>query len=374
MTRRGAREGSIRQRPNGSWEARYRAADGGRRSVYGPTRREAQDRLRAALAAADNGIRPVSQVLTVGAWLDEWLEASVRPRLRPATVTSYQATVRLYLRPAIGRIPLARLTPEDVGRMVNGLTARRELSPTTVRYALTILRIALRRAVRSGRAVRNVAELIDQPRAVRHEVRPLSIEEVSRFLASVRGDRLETLYITAIGLGLRQGELLGLRWADVDLDGGSLTVTHSLSGATRQLAEPKTDQSHRTIRLGSEVAAALRDHRRVQLEDRIRAGSAWVDTGHVFATATGRPLDGTNVTHRFQAALKRAGMRRQRFHDLRHASATLRLEQGEELAVVSKILGHASITTTANVYGHLTDAMLDRAAERMDGILSRRRA
>lgn len=117
------------------------------------------------------------------------------------------------------------------------------------------------------------------------------------------------------------------------------------------------------------VTDALRQQRQIQREDRLRAGSRWHDNGFVFATTTGTALDGTNVTHRFQAALDRAGLRRWRFHDLRHASATLRVEQGEDLATVSRILGHASITTTANVYGHLTDAMLDRDAERMDGIL-----
>jgi integrase len=149
-------------------------------------------------------------------------------------------------------------------------------------------------------------------------------------------------------------------------------LAHSLSRG--KLAPPKTDRSRRTLRLGVEVRDALRDQQRRQRVERMRAGSRWTDAGHVFITTTGTSLDGPTVTHAFQAALERAGLRRQRFHDLRHACATLRLEQDEELAVVSRILGHASITTTANVYGHLTDAMQDRAAERMDSILARRRS
>lgn len=364
MTRR---EGSIRRRPDGTYEARYVGADGRRHSVYAKTLREAQQRLRASLAGAEQGIAPIGLRLTVGAFLDDWLATSVRPRLRPATAASYESTVRLYIKPAIGGLPLAKLTPEDVSRMLAGLDG--ELSPTTRRYVYTVTRIALGRALKSGRVSRNVATLIDPPKASSRELVPPSLAEVGTFLASVRGDRLEPLYVTAIGLGLRQGELLGLRWPDVDLEGGSLTIRQQLSQRTGTLAVPKTERSRRTLRLGSEVTAALREQRRRQLEDRIRAGSSWHDEGFVFATPIGTPLDGANVTHRFQTALERAGLRRWRFHDLRHASATLRLERGEDLATVSRILGHASITTTANVYGHLTDAMLDQDAERMDGIL-----
>jgi len=140
---------------------------------------------------------------------------------------------------------------------------------------------------------------------------------------------------------------------------------------TGELAEPKTDNSRRTLRLGGELTSALREHRVRQIEERLQARPRWDDGDFVLTSPHGRPLDAANVTHRFQAALERASVPRQRFHDLRHACATLRLEQAEELAVVSRVLGHASITTTANVYGHLTDAMLDKAAARTDTILAR---
>jgi integrase len=246
--------------------------------------------------------------------------------------------------------------------MVTRLAARGDLSPTTVRYAYTVLRIALGEALRSKRVVRNVALEIRAPRAAAPERTPLTLPQVGTFLRSVGGDRLATLYMTAIGLGLRQGELLGLRWSDVNLDAGTLTIRHTRNSRTGALAEPKTERSRRTLRLGGELTSALREHRRRQVEERLAAGSRWRDGDYVFATPLGQSLDAANVTHRFHAALSAAGLPRQRFHDLRHCCATLRLEQGEELAVVSRILGHASITTTANVYGHLTDAMLGRAA------------
>jgi integrase len=363
--------GQIRQRPNGLWEGRYVGADHRRHSVYAKTRKEAQERLRTALTAADNGIRPNVSRVTVGAWLEEWLSTSVEQRCRPATIVSYRSTVELYIVPSIGRIPLSKLEPEDVQRMLTRL-GRGSLSTTTVRYAYAVLRIALGRALKSGKVVRNVATLVDPPATGKRELRPLSAEQVRNFLDSIEGSRQEPLYVVAIALGLRQGELLGLRWQDVDLDAGTLTVRHTLRVGTDELAEPKTERSRRTLRLSPDVAAILRSHKARQAAERLVAGTRWQDRGFVFASPHGTPLNTSNVTHAFQAALERAGLPRQRFHDLRHAFATLQLEDGEELAVISRMLGHANFATTANVYAHITPASLQRSADRMDGILRRR--
>jgi integrase len=354
--------GMVRHHPTRDlWEARHVGADGRKHSVYARTRREAQERLRAALSARDNGIRPTGQQLTVGAWLDEWLETSVAARCRPSTARSYRDVTALYIRPAIGKVALAKLEPEHVASMLTRLTARGDLSPTTVRYAYAVLRIALGRALKSGRVVRNVATLIDPPARVRHELRPLSLDESRSLLAGIRGDRLEALYVTALGTGLRQGELLALRWQDVDLERGELAVRHTLQRGTRTLSEPKTERARRTLRLPGQVIAVLVAH---------RARQAIVPmTGLIFTTEKGTPLDTRNVTRYLQRHLVRLGLPHQRFHDLRHAFATLMVESGEDLGTVSRILGHADFATTADVYAHLTPAMLDRAAERMDAIL-----
>ncbi|MEW5989728.1 MAG: site-specific integrase [Chloroflexota bacterium] len=255
--------------------------------------------------------------------------------------------------------------------MLAGLTARGDLSPTTVRYAYSVLRIALGRALKSGRVLRNVATLVDPPSKARTEMHPLSADHARALLTFVADDRLGGLYGLAIATGMRQGELLGLRWADVDLDAGIVAVRHTLRRGTRDLAEPKTERARRTLRLGQEARSILREHRRRQAAERLAAGRRWQDGGYVFATRIGTPLDSRNVTHALQVALDRAGLPRQRFHDLRHAYATLMLEAGEELAIVSRTLGHADLSTTADVYAHLTPAMLDRSAARMDGILGR---
>ena len=163
-----------------------------------------------------------------------------------------------------------------------------------------------------------------------------------------------------------------MRWQDIDLDAGTLTVRHTLRVGTAELAEPKTERSRRTLRLSPDVVAILRSHKARQAAERLVAGTRWQDRGFVFASPFGTPLNTSNVTHAFQAALERAGLPRQRFHDLRHAFATLQLEDGEELAVISRMLGHANFATTANVYAHVTPASLQRSADRMDSILRRR--
>ena len=362
MTRR-TTGGNVRHHGTRNlWEARYIGADGRRHSVYAKTSREAQERLRAAPSARDQGVRPVGQQLTVGGWLDEWLSTSVAARCRPSTARSYRDTAALYIRPLVGRVPLAKLEPEHVSAMLTRLMSRGDLSPTTVRYSYAVLRIALGRALKNGRVVRNVCTLIDSPARVRRELRPLSMEQSRALLAGIRGDRLEALYVTALGTGLRQGELLALRWQDVDLERGELAVRHTLQRGTRTLAEPKTERARRTLRLPGQVLAALVAH---------RARQAIVPlTGLVFTTDKGTPLDTRNVTRYFQRHLRRLGLPHQRFHDLRHAFATLMIESGEDLGTVSRILGHADFATTSDVYAHLTPSMLDRAAERMDAILT----
>jgi integrase len=368
MTKRANGEGTCRQLPNGRWEARYYGSDGRQHSVSKPTQKEALAALKPALEAAAAQLPAPDRTLTVSGWLDEWLATNVRPRLRPRTVASYEETCKRYIRPALGRVQLSKLGAPDIARMLDSLTARGDLSPTTVRYAYAVLRIALGRAVKSGRAARNAALYVDAPAKASRELRPLSVEEVGTFRKAIARHRFEALFLTALGTGLRQGELLALRWSDVDLAAGTLTVRHTLTRGSSVLAEPKTEKSRRVLRLPLPVTVALKRLQRRQETER-KAARVWNAAGYVFTTASGGPLDSRHVTQSFQAVLLKAGIRRQRFHDLRHAFATLQLEAGAELFDVSRALGHADIGTTANVYGHFTEAMADRMADRMAGIL-----
>lgn len=381
MTERAKTGGSVRKMLGRElWQGRYVAADGHRRSVYATTEKDCQAELRKALTLADSGIRPADSKTTVAGYLAEWLDNSVATRLRPRTVESYRETVKLYINPAIGKVRLAKLTPDHVGRMLAALTARGDLSPTTVRYAGSVLRIALGRALRQGRVLRNAAALADLPAKATHELVPMTAPQVRAFLAATENDRLGPLFLTAIGTGLRQGELLALRWGDVDLKARTVTVAHTLRRGTRELAEPKTGRSRRTLALAPSVVAGLKRQKARQAEEQLAAGSRWQDEGFVFTggkrrgrylVPDGRPLDAGHVLRHFQAALKTAGLEPQPFHALRHAYATLLLEQGEELGVVSRILGHSNLSTTADVYSHFTRQLSTRAAARMDAVLRR---
>lgn len=184
-------------------------------------------------------------------------------------------------------------------------------------------------------------------------------------------DRYLALYITALGTGLRQGELLGLRWEDVDLDAGRVRVRHTLAnvGGTLTLLEPKTERSRRNVMLPDSVTAALRAHRTRQRMERLVAGSRWVDSGHVFTSTIGTPLHAATVTRAFQAALARAGLPHSRFHDLRHAAATFLLARGMTLEDVKNLLGHSSITLTSNTYGHVLEQRQRQVAQAMDAVL-----
>jgi integrase len=261
LTRRGAHEGTIRERTDGRREARYRTTDGRRRSVFAKTRGEVVVKLRAALTSADAGLPVLDQRVTLATYLGEWLRDSVRPRCRPATLESYSLIVHRYLAPRpLGAVPLAKLQPANVQRLLADLTAAGTLSGTTVRYACSVLRIALNRAVKQGRIIRTVAALADPPAKATPEMRPLTGAEVGTILESVEGSRHAALYLAAIGTGLRQGELLGLRWSDIVLQHGTLTVRHTLQRRTRTLGEPKTDRAKRTLGIASEVLAGLREH------------------------------------------------------------------------------------------------------------------
>jgi integrase len=282
--------------------------------------------------------------------------------------------VRVHLSPALGRHRLADLTPAQVQAFLNSKLAS-GLSPRTVSHLRAVLRRALNQALRWGLVQRNVAVLVQPPRVPHTEITPLSVEQAKQLLMHIRGDRLEALYVLAMACGLRQGELLGLRWADVDLDRRSLTVRTALQwrGGAPVLVEPKSERARRVVSLPDLAVVALRAHRVRQMEDRLVAGSRWQTEpwGLVFTSTVGTPLDAVGVTRRFQRLLRDAELPRQRFHDLRHAAASYMLAGGVPMRVVMETLGHSDIRLTANTYSHLVPGIAREAADRMDAVLGR---
>ncbi len=375
MTKRGHNEGTIFQRQDGRWVATVNLGyDGGRRvrkSFYGRTRADVKDLLAKGLRDHQLGL-PVArdERLTVQTFLDRWLRDSVEPSNRARTAQGYGVIVRRHLIPALGRIPLAKLAPGQVQALLNAKGAE-GLSAQSIRNIHAVLRRALNQAHRWGLIPRNPATLVDVPRATAFEAPTITPEQARAILAAVQGDRLEALVTLTLATGLRQGEALALRWSDVDLDAGSLTVRRTLQRLRGEVRfdEPKTARSRRTVALPPTVAATLRAHRIRQVEERLWAGSRWQEHGLIFTSSIGTPMMGGDVTKRFQALLSAAELPRLRFHDLRHGCASLLLAQGVHPRVVMEQLGHSTIALTMNVYSHVIPALQRDAADRMDAML-----
>ncbi len=369
--RRGRGEGGVRQRADGLWEGRvtlgYAEGKRVRRSVYGQTRREVVDKLVPLLAGVQRGDAPTAGGRRLDAFLEDWV-AGLGMRVRPATARRYAELLRLHVVPELGAVRLSRLTPQRIEALLTQKLAD-GLSPRTVWHIRAVLRAALSDAVRVGEVTRNAAGLARPPRVEGHRVEPMTPTRAAEILNATVGTGLEAPVSLALWTGLRQGELLGLRWSDVDLPGRRLSVQVSLHGRHGRwsLEATKTPKSRRTIGLPEPAAEALAAHRQRQLEQRLRLGGAWeAPLGDlVFTDPLGRPIDGRNLTRRFQTTLRIAGLPRIRFHDLRHAAATLMLASGTDLKVVSEVLGHSAIGTTANVYAGVLDQLKADAADRL---------
>jgi integrase len=247
------------------------------------------------------------------------------------------------------------------------------LSKKSVAYMHQVLRTALGLAVRWDMVPRNVARLVDRPRVERTEINPLTPEEARRFLDAIRGHRLEALFSVALALGLRQGEALGLRWEDVDFDGGTIRVRNQLQRIEGKLTlvPPKTKRSRRTLVMPTMIVESLREHEQRQVAEKLWAGSKWQESGLVFANRFGGPTQARRVIEQFHGALSEGGIRRVRFHDLRHSCATLLLVQGVSPRVVMDVLGHSEIALTMNAYSHVVPELQREAALRMQAILER---
>jgi len=358
--RRGHGEGSIYRRPDGRWAAvldlGWQNGKRSRKYLYGKTRDEAAGKLALARARRQQGRGFANERLTVEQFLQTWLDAK-KATIRPSTWKRYDELTRLHVTPTIGKRRLAKLKPEQLQQLYTELGA--SLSPGTVLNVHRMLHSAFHLAVRWGAMPQNTTELVIAPTRQRHEFETFTPEQARDFLRAVRGDRLEALYVVAIMTGMREGELLGLRWRDVDLERRRLHLVRQL----------KNRQSRRAVQLPQLAATVLAQHRDRQAGERERRGVRWEDQGLVFPNTVGRPIDPSNLLRRhFYPLLDQAGLPRI-FHDLRHSCATLLLGEGIHPKVVSDLLGHSQIGITLDLYSHVTATMHAGAAEAMGRLL-----
>lgn len=372
--KRASGEGTIRQRADGKWEAYTPRDEFGRRKKFvRSTQREALAELahlrdKGRHAEEEKGARQ-----TVGALLHTWLEVK-RGDIRPKTYDSYARTIKGHLDTAdLARLRLEKLTADHVEVWYDRL---RRSADRTARYAKMILGEALDYAVAKKWLVENVARAKHLKRKAKppRPIAPLSPAQARALLDAASGHRLEALYRVALSLGLRRGEVLALRWQDVDLDTGTLAITGTLQRVAGQLqrGKPKTKSSAAVLPLPRSLALVLRRHQAAQQIERERLSEigAWTETGYIFCSNVGTPLEPRNLVRHFKTLLVRAGLpETTRFHDLRHSCATLLIAQGEHPRVVMQYLRHTRISTTMETYGHIYEEIHALAAERLDAVL-----
>ncbi|MGW3372496.1 tyrosine-type recombinase/integrase [Streptomyces hydrogenans] len=367
--------GTITQRKDGRFQAAVYVLqpDGtrARKFAYGKTWAECDVKRRALLDAVDNGVPVPTRSAKLSEWLPYWLDNVVKPRRKLSTYDKYEAHVRLYLVPGIGSKRLESLSVADVRRFLVQL--EKKTTAATAKESHRVLRTALTAACREELISRNVASLVEPPRPKARELSPWSLDETLDFLAASRRDPLYAAFVLAIAMGLRRGELVGLRWADIDLDKRVLYVRQQTQRRRGVLYDddPK-GRRRRTVPLPAMCVAPLRWHRMRQTEQRAKAGERWEEGGYVFTTASGRPVEPRNVYRSFTRVAASAGLRVIRLHDARHGTATLLTAAGVAPRVVMEILGHSQISITMDVYTHVVQDTQREAISHMDRLLKRR--
>lgn len=374
MSRRARGEGAIYQRSDGRWEAvlqlGYAKGKRKRWKRVAPTKKAAAEALARLQHQADAGLTIDTAGMTVGEWLAVWLRDEAAPTVRPRTLITYRRTVEAHLIPALGHVGLRQLTPSHVRAYLTGKRAG-GLAGATVQNHHIVLRRALEIAYRYEYVEKNVARMVGAPRPERYEAKPLTRDEVVEFLEAARGHPLEALFVVAASTGLRQAEVLGLTWPCVDLEEGFVRVDRTLARYDRafHMDPPKTATSRRAVAVPSQVVDMLRICRLQQFEQRLKAPHWENEWDLVFTSESGAPIGPRAVHHEFVRLLDQAGVRRVRFHDLRHGAATFLLAQGVPMKVVQEVLGHAQMSMTADLYSHVVPELRRDAADRMGTVL-----
>ena len=313
--------------------------------------------------------------------MERWLQDVVRPNKTHRTYSTHRQQISSHIIPALGRVKLEALRKAHIDRLYADLLREKPdgsgLSPASVRRVHAVLHAALEEAVRGDLIPRNPAAHANKPKIRQQEIEPLDADQAGAFLQAARGDRYEALYVLCLMAGLRQGEALGLKWTDIDLDAGTLRVNRQLQRVRRDgersgklvFSEPK-NASRRAVGLPQRAVAALRSHRKRQVEEKLQAGPLYEDQGLVFANGAGGPLEAQNVVNRhFKPLLQRAGLPAIRFHDLRHSCLSLLAQRGEPIRDLQALAGHATAAFTLQRYTHHYDSSARRTATAMDDVL-----
>ncbi len=367
--RRGRNQGSITKRGN-----RFRAflyVPGGRISKSFATKTDAQSWLNEMSFKRDRGLKIASSRIQLRNYLSEWLDIH-STQLKPASERRYRQIARDYVYPYIGKKMLCDLTVFDIEGLYQKLLAN-DVSVRNVRYVHSLLHRSLKDALKRGIVGFNAAHGARQPKLTQKEMIILDEDQVMRFFIGVKGHRLEALFHLAIKTGMRQGEIFGLKWSDIDWQRGRLRVQRQaqrVKGQGKIFVPPKTKAGRRSIPIGSEMLLLLRKHREKQVIKKVFSGREWHELNLVFPTRNGKPLSESNLLKEYKLLLEVCGLPKMRFHDLRHTAASIMLNRGIPPFVVSRILGHSKPSTTMDIYGHLIPIMHEGIGDQMDDWLT----
>lgn len=392
MAKRGNGEGTISKRKNGTWCA---AISNGvnpetgkpkRVFFYGRTRQEVAEKLNKAIHNQSLGTFVTPSKIIFSSWLDIWLFEYKRLSVRPSTFESYEYLTRVHIKPTLGKLYLKDIRSDHLQKLYNEkyrsgkIDGTGGLSSRTVRYIHNIICEALSCAVKNNLLNNNVADtdIITLPRKEKREIRILTIDEQKAFLEALDGERLRAAFILALGSGIRQGELLALRWQeDIDLKQGIININRTVKrvktfdGKSKNktkiiFQEPKTKSSKRTIPLPAGVIQEIKEHRKRQLEEKLLAGEVYYDNDLVFCNELGKITEPATLTRIYKRILKKAELSDMNLHALRHTYATRLLEANEHPKVVQELLGHSDISMTLNTYSHVMPELKKAAADKIN--------
>jgi integrase len=366
----------ITKRKDGLFQGMYTAQtpDGPKRKyVYGRKYKAVERKLTEAMGDAARGIVVDDKNLTLSKYLDRFLEDVQRGSVRESTYSRDKYLVSNHVRPALGRVKLKNLSAMHLQRLYREKQDA-GLSASTVQKIHHVLHKALAQAVRWDLIARNPTDNVKPPTPTPKEMHPLSVQEARRLLDTASGNRLEALYLLAVHTGMRRGELLGLKWGDVDLNSATIRVRRSLTriddGRRLALGDTKNKKSRRTVRLTPRAVEALKRHRARQAEEKLKAGDLYEDQDLMFAGQSGGIINPSNLRQRsFLPLLKRAGLPQITFHDLRHTCASLLFQKNVHPKFVQELLGHASVAITLDTYSHMLPGMGGEAADAMANVL-----
>lgn len=383
MPRNAQGTGTIRQRKDGRWEARYTIGrDGGtgkqiQKSLYGKTQKEVSKKLRQVTLKVEDGEYIEPSKLTVGKWLSVWLNEYIG-NVKPLTAASYQSQYENHIKPTLGAVKLTALNTDTIQKFYNDLQRKKGLSPKTIKNVHGVLHKSLEKAAALQYISHNPSNACELPKVTKKEIKPLDEKDIKAFLNAVKGHKYEALYVVTLFTGMRQGEILGLTWDNIDFDKGTIHINKQLQKEKKKngkyyLATLKNNKG-RTITPAPYIMNLLNEYRKLQTSLKLKSGSIWgnndpLNNNLVFTDEIGCHLIHVTVYKQYKKIVESIGCSSARFHDLRHSYAVASLQNGDDIKTVQENLGHHTAAFTLDVYGHVSERMKKESAARMEAYI-----